>query len=428
MARLVVGVAGGIAGYFLSGGNPLGALQGFTLAYGLSAGLDPNKKVLGPKLDDLKAPKASYGTPIAYIEGAPRLAGNYIWASDKREIANTTTTGGKGGPGVDSTTFTYEIDVLIELAINRCQAIRRVWSNGKLVWSNGDDADDETLAASSTTNSWRDIRFYNGADDQLPDPTYEAAVGVGNAPAYRQRTTVMIEGLNLGGSGQLPVLSFEVLSEASIATTVATFTQEPQDRYYIGGIPAMSTAGFDMLVGHFAGSAIDAVLVYTITADGTSSLSSTIPLSSPYAVITAAGNSDLSVFVYNVDNANSLFFCVFADGTQIPLNATSLQDPFTGGPGEGGMFSMKNRIVVMGAAGGDWFNQIARFDGLSGGDPIVTATVPANLAALTIAGDSVFVLSADNLTVYEYDLLTLRVGHVLPFPGEPGRQRRGTVR
>jgi hypothetical protein len=189
--------------------DPLGALQGFTLAYGLSAGLDPNKKVLGPKLDDLKAPKASYGTPIAYIEGAPRLAGNYIWASDKREIANTTTTGGKGGPGVDSTTFTYEIDVLIELAINRCQAIRRVWSNGKLVWSNGDDADDETLAASSTTNSWRDIRFYNGADDQLPDPTYEAAVGVGNAPAYRQRTTVMIEGLNLGGSGQLPVLSFE---------------------------------------------------------------------------------------------------------------------------------------------------------------------------------------------------------------------------
>src|SRR5689334_21742021 len=105
MARLVVGAAGAVVGFYL--GGPLGAVQGFSLAYGLSAGLDPNKKVLGPKLQDLKAPSASYGAPIPYLEGAPRLAGNIIWASDKREIATTTSQGGKGGPGVDATTFTY---------------------------------------------------------------------------------------------------------------------------------------------------------------------------------------------------------------------------------------------------------------------------------------------------------------------------------
>src|SRR5947199_9222514 len=124
MARLALGVVGGVIGYFATGGTPIGALQGFSIAYGLGAGLDPNQKVLGPRLRDLTAPSASYGSTIALIEGAPRVAGVYIWASKKREVA-TTTTEGKGGPGVDSTTFTYETDVLIELPINRCAALRR---------------------------------------------------------------------------------------------------------------------------------------------------------------------------------------------------------------------------------------------------------------------------------------------------------------
>ncbi len=252
MARLVVGVAAGIVGFYI--GGPVGALQGFTIGYGLAAGLDPNAKVLGPKLTDLKAPSATYGSPIAYVEGAPRLAGCVIWSSDKRAIATTTSEGGKGGPGVDSTTFTYELDIGIELAINRCEAIRRVWSNGKLVWSNADDSDAETVTASSLTNSWRDMRFYDGNPAQLPDPTYEALVGIGNAPAYRTRTTVVLEGLNLGGSGQLPVLTFEVVTEADRAYSTTTFATLPMDAGLVmnpnvAGISAMSPAGFDVLYG-----------------------------------------------------------------------------------------------------------------------------------------------------------------------------------
>jgi hypothetical protein len=52
----------------------------------------------------------------------------------------------------------------------------------------------------------------------MPDPTYEAAVGVGNAPAYRGRSSVFIEGLNLGGSGQMPILTFEVCSSVASGT------------------------------------------------------------------------------------------------------------------------------------------------------------------------------------------------------------------
>lgn len=211
--RFVVAAAVGIvAGIY---GGPAVGLQAFSITYGVTGFLDPKQKALGPRLNDLKAPQASYGTPIPYLEGIWRTAGVYIWASEKHEIA-TTQSQGKGGPGVESTTFTYEIDVLIELAIHECVGILKIYSNGKLVWTSEATADIDTLKASATTNSWRDIRFYSGAADQLPDPVYEAAVGIGNAPAYRGRATVFIEGLNLGSSGQLPVLTFEVVREGTL--------------------------------------------------------------------------------------------------------------------------------------------------------------------------------------------------------------------
>jgi hypothetical protein len=311
MTRLVVAAAAAYVGFLI--GGPAGALQGFTLGYGLSAGLDPNKKVLGSRLTDLRAPSATYGAPIAYIEGAPRLAGNFIWASTKREIATTTTEGGKGGPGVDSTTFTYEMDVGILLSINEADALRRVWSNGKLVWSNADDSDGATVIASSLTTSWRDIRFYSGAADQLPDPTYEAMVGIGNAPAYRGRAHVVVEGLNLGNSGQLPVLTFEVVTEAGISyasTRFADFVIDPSllSPGFIGGISAMDPQGFDFLYGggydgfngghtHYTVRHVD--LSGAITEGATFQYSSSVGMGTGKEGNGLQGNSDVSVLVVN---------------------------------------------------------------------------------------------------------------------------------
>jgi hypothetical protein len=71
--------------------------------------------------------------------------------------------------------------------------------NGKLVWSNGDDADDRDADRRQRDDELARHALLRRRPTQLPDPTYEAAVGVGNAPAYRTRTTIFIEGLNLGG-------------------------------------------------------------------------------------------------------------------------------------------------------------------------------------------------------------------------------------
>lgn len=223
--RFVVSAVVGVAvGYFA---GPQAGFQAFALTYGATAGLDPNKKVAGPRLDDLKIASGAYGAPVAYIEGHPRVAGNIVWCTEKREIATESSQGGKGGPGVDTTLFTYEVDLIIMLAENPGIGVRRIWSNGALIWTAADDSDDTSIDASAETTSWREIRFYDGNPTQLPDPTYEAAVGVGNAPAYRDRSTVVIVGLNLGGSGQFPVLTFETSSEA--ITTFSGFREKFDD-------------------------------------------------------------------------------------------------------------------------------------------------------------------------------------------------------
>ncbi len=166
-----------------------------SLAYSLMA---PGQKSYGARLGDLKVTGTEYGSTIPWVIGMPRISGQIIWASNRRETA-TEQEQGKGG-GATSTTYTYDVDLLILLSEGQILGLRRIWSNGELVFD----------GVTAKEGLWNDLRVYTGADDQLPDPTYEAAVGLGNAPAYRGMGTVLIQGLQLGNSGNIPNLTFEV--------------------------------------------------------------------------------------------------------------------------------------------------------------------------------------------------------------------------
>lgn len=205
MGRVVLGVVGGVVGYFA--GGPSGAYYGFAIGYGVGALTEEGPS--GPRLSDLRFTSSQYGQPIPWIRGAPRISGSIIWASDKRELSS----GGKGGN--EGEQYSYEVDVLVLLCDHEAAGVGRIWSNGNLVWNSRVDAPADTVIASDDSNLWRRLQFYRGDDAQLPDPTYEAAVGVGNAPAYRGRSTLMIEGLQLGSSGQLPNLTFEVIERGT---------------------------------------------------------------------------------------------------------------------------------------------------------------------------------------------------------------------
>lgn len=210
MAQIIVSAAGAAVGFMV--GGPTGAQVGWALGSMLYASTQTQRSQ-GPRLDDLKVASATYGQPLPWSLGASRIAGQIWWASDKREIA-TTQEVGKGG-GAESTTYTYEVDLLIGLNDGQALGVSRIWSNGKLVYAALGTSSDATLDASANSELWKRYTFYPGSRTQLPDPTYEAAVGSADACAYRGRAYAFIEGLQLGSGGQLPNLMFELVTSGT---------------------------------------------------------------------------------------------------------------------------------------------------------------------------------------------------------------------
>lgn len=205
MAQLAIAAAGAAVGSFF---GPIGAQIGWAAGSLLGAQFGPKQKSYGPRLEDLKVTGSEYGQTIPWAAGHPRIAGQVWWASQRREIG-TTTSQGKGGGGAESTSYTYEVDILYGLVNRQILGVSRIWSNGKLIWTALVDSDEDSIINSQNEAPWDRITVYTGAADQLPDPTYEAAVT--NAPAYRGRGSVFIEGLQLGNSGVIPNLTFEVV-------------------------------------------------------------------------------------------------------------------------------------------------------------------------------------------------------------------------
>ena len=213
MTQLVLGAAGAAVGYVI--GGPTGAMIGWTVGSTIGSVIaQKTQHVDGPRLSDLRVTGSAYGAPIAVIEGHYRTAGQIVWASDKYAITTTTSEGGKGGPRVETTNVEYRVDLLYLVSGEPIAGIARIWRDGKLVWNARADAPDGTWTNSAAAPDWTELIVYPGDAAQLPDPTIEAALGVGNVPAYRGRGTVMIRGLNLGSSGVLPNLTFEVCRSA----------------------------------------------------------------------------------------------------------------------------------------------------------------------------------------------------------------------
>lgn len=345
MARFIVAAAVGVVAGVATG-NPGIGFQAFAVTYGVTGFLDPAQKFAGPRLDDLKITAGSYGSPIAYCEGNPRLAGALIWASDKREIATTTEVGGKGGPSAEQTTYTYEMDGLYLLSINPQEGVRRIWIQGELVWTAVPTADSESLAASAATDKWRALRVYTGASNQLPDPTYEAAVGVGNAPAYRGRLTVFIEGLQLYSGGQVPLLTFEIGAAGS--AEIFDYTGDVQTSV----APALATSATAIAWGGGGGGAYRDSAEFSVGVPKRGG-------GGGYASRTFAvtGGESLSVFVagggktYQFDGNNAPAGYGRGDGGAGPRNTTGGLYQ-VGGAGGGGSAIYRGATLLIAAGGG----------------------------------------------------------------------------
>jgi len=194
-------LVGQAIGYYF--GGPWGAMIG-----GMIGGALFPSKTDGPKLGDIKPQASEYGRPLPLIYGTIALGGNVIWASEFTIVEGE---GGKGGEEPTGDT------AFANFAIAICEAdgdvrLGRIYAGPekRLIWDGGvlEGADSGAL-----------LRFYDGADDQLPDALIESFEGVGNVPGYRGTAYVVFENFPLVKDGnRLPFLTIEVGPDTATAT------------------------------------------------------------------------------------------------------------------------------------------------------------------------------------------------------------------
>lgn len=252
MAQLALGVVGAVIGGYASGGNPAAIQAGFVIGSAIGGmAFAKTSKAVGPRIGENRVTNSTLGTPMTIVYGTVRISGNIIQSSDFREVSTTESSGGKGGGGgkTETTTFSYNADIAIDLAAGPLGGISKIWSDNKIVFDVTASAAENAKAPSFT--------FYSGSEDQLPDPTLEALTGVGSTPAYRGRSYVVFDKLNLP-NGRVPQFSFlvshETFENPSIAEVITDIVVraglDPVTSVDVTNTPIIvTTVGYDYDVG-----------------------------------------------------------------------------------------------------------------------------------------------------------------------------------
>ena len=205
--QLALTVAGAAIGFAIPGAGLVGAAIGASVGAAVGAiYFGPEMPSFeGPRLSDLKIQTSTFGAPIPIVYGAYRLTGNIIYSTDIIETRTDQEVGGKGGGGATQTTYTYSVTCSIGVCEGPINRVNRIWANGKLVY------DANTGLTDSDVGS---LRFYNGTEEQEPDPFWQGVYGSDSVPAHRGLAYVTFENLQLATFGnRIPNFSFEVFSQ-----------------------------------------------------------------------------------------------------------------------------------------------------------------------------------------------------------------------
>lgn len=204
--RLVGGIAGAVIGAYF--GNPY---AGYAIGSMIGGVLEGPQKVKqeGPRLTDLKVTNSNYGIGKPKLFGTYRMSGNLIFSTSLKETKTVDRQEqGKGGPQqvTETTTYTYRATCAYALCEGVINGVRRIWFEGKLVY---DYSQNNT---GFIGNIGGVIKVYNGTETQLPDPSLEAELGIGEVPAYRGTAYVVFTDMQLQEFGnRIPNFTFEVI-------------------------------------------------------------------------------------------------------------------------------------------------------------------------------------------------------------------------
>ena len=237
-------------------GAALGSLAGAYIGGALFN--DDAPREARPQVGDQRVQTSQFGGAVPVLFGRYRYAGNVIWCSDIRTIVTTTEVepeggqGGKGGAPTQTVEQTeYKMDLAIALGEGEVTEIEKMYANGVLIY---DASVDAMPAGIYLREAWADsIVFYTGTETQLPDPTIEAAVGVGNASAYRGTAYVVMTNLNLTTlkTSTLPNFEFIVVRGGTLRRFHCKLDAIPTYFHYahaaVGGVHGTPNTGFPVV-------------------------------------------------------------------------------------------------------------------------------------------------------------------------------------
>lgn len=205
--RLGIAAAGAVIGSYVPG---VGASLGWIVGSIIGALVLPDKNnQRGPRLGDLQVTTSAYGQPVPRGYGVFRMGGNVTWieAGQIKEVKNSRTVGKGGGSKV--TNFEYYASFAIDFGEGPAADVLRIWADSKLIY-------DKRSAVDHISEEGLAFRFYEGTEDQLPDPLEVADLGEDNVPGYRGHVRIVFDNLPLANFGnRIPSISAEIAYETT---------------------------------------------------------------------------------------------------------------------------------------------------------------------------------------------------------------------
>lgn len=219
MARQVLPIVGAVAGFVISGGNPMGAQIGFAAGSLIGNAVDP-LEVKGNTIGDNPLQTASEGGARAIVFGKGCIRSTCILERGNRIVRKQRDQAGKGGGPVtinERVFWTFAIGLGEDLVGG---SILRIWEGEKLVY---DVTPSSTIPAESAEFAQK-FRFYDGSETQLPDPDLETIHGVAEAPYYRGTAYVVFPNFDLTDYREaIPVYRWEVAALTAHSDVVTVY-------------------------------------------------------------------------------------------------------------------------------------------------------------------------------------------------------------
>ncbi len=206
----------------------------FAVAFAVSYLLTRLGQKSGPRQRDLRGFTADYDGYVARIYGPENRfdAGTIIWATPiietkhKHKPKSDFLFGVAGALLPSVKTYTYSVSFAVLICGNPIARVKRMWLNKKLVFDVGVSGDTTFVRGDGKHKEFDTIRIYTGSMTQLPDPTMEADLGLGNVPAYLGLSYVVVDTLQLENFGNAVPGEIEFEVEEAASCTLRRVTTE----------------------------------------------------------------------------------------------------------------------------------------------------------------------------------------------------------